>query len=247
MDRVPSAGSSPIFEALTRRITAVREHIEGCCGSERAPDVRLIAVSKNASAEHVRLAHLAGLRSFGENRVQELLTKQDALQDLDLDWHFIGRLQRNKVRQVVGRVSLIHSMDRLELLQEIGRITRLKGLVQDGLIQVNLGREESKGGFLVEEVEDALENLLMDRNLRGIRLRGFMTIAPLEATVERIREIFRDLKTLRDRWKRFAKEGFEPQELSMGMSSDYEVALQEGASMIRIGTAIFGERSPAPA
>lgn len=198
--------------------------------------VRIVAVTKTHGPEAVRAAAAAGLDAVGENRVQEALGKQDACGDVPIDWHLIGTLQRNKVRQVGGRFALIQSIDRLDLAQELDRRTS-DGTRQAILVQVNCSGEPQKGG--VEP--DGLEALLAAiQPLSRLALRGLMTMAEFSAVESVQRPAFALLRTLRDRMQ---SRGFVMPELSMGMSGDYAVAVEEGATMVRLGTELFGART----
>ena len=196
------------------------------------PGLTLVAVSKGQPAAAIREAWAAGQRHFGENYVQEWREKAQALGDLpDLAWHFIGSLQTNKVKYLVGRVALVHTVDRLELAREISKRSAAKGLVTAVLLEVNVAAEPSKSGCAPADVPALAEAV---RALPGLDLRGLMCIPPAEGDP---RPHFRALRALRDR--------LGLAELSMGMSGDYPAAIEEGATMVRVGTAIFGER-PAP-
>jgi len=205
------------------------------------PEVTLVAVSKNHPPEAIMEAYEAGQRHFGENRVQEMLHKAQQL-PTDIRWHLIGHLQTNKVKQVVPLVYLIHSVDSAKLLKEISNSAIREGRVVDILLQVHIAREETKFGLDEEEVELLLEDPLC-RNARGIRIRGLMGMATFTGDMDQVSGEFRRLKSLFDRisaqW--FAGEGYF-NELSMGMTGDFEVAIGEGSTMIRIGTLIFGNR-----
>lgn len=202
--------------------------------------VSLVAATKQVGPERIKPAIEAGVRILGENRLQEALPKIEALAGRPgLRWHFIGRLQRRKVRDVVGRFALIHSVDSLELAEEIERRAAAAGLIQPVLLEVNLGGEASKGGFEPEALPAVLPEL---KKLAHVRLRGLMAIPPPTPDAEGARPYFRRLRTLAESlgagWC-----GPEPAELSMGMSQDYEVAVEEGATMVRVGTALFGRRA----
>jgi PLP dependent protein len=211
-------------------------------------EVKLIAVSKNVSASAVREAIEAGMRDFGENRVQEFIAKRGLIaRDIDLyspeapfgyrvRWHLIGHLQKNKVKAAVGLFDLIHSVDSLELAGLINKFAGNIGIIQGILVQVKLSDEESKYGILKEEIMDILNATAVMKNLR---VEGLMTIPPFFDDPEKVRPFFRELREARDR---AAAQGFNLIELSMGMSHDFEVAIQEGATIVRVGTAIFGER-----
>ena len=195
------------------------------------PGVTLVAVSKGQPAAAVRTAHEAGQRHFGENYVQEWRAKAEALADLaDLSWHFVGSLQANKVKYLVGRVALVHTVDREDLAAEISRRSVRAAAVTRVLLEVNVAGEASKAGCRPEEAARLAEAV---RRLPGVALEGLMCIPPAEGDP---RPHFAALRGLRDR--------LGLAELSMGMSGDYPVAIEEGATLVRVGTAIFGERPP---
>ena len=201
--------------------------------------VRLVAATKSVPVERLREAIAAGVRIAGENRLQEALLKIDALKGERITWHFIGQLQRRKVRAVVGVFELIHSVDSLELAVEIERRAAAAGLRQPILLEINIGKEQSKAGFLVDEVKDVLPRLAA---LDHVVVQGLMAIPPPVRDAEESRPHFR---RLRDLAAQLTTQGFpniSMTELSMGMSNDYMVAIQEGATLIRLGTAIFGGR-----
>jgi len=198
--------------------------------------VRIVAVTKTHGAEAVRAAFAAGLRDIGENRVQEALQKQDAITDLDLEWHLIGTLQRNKARHAAGRFGLIHSVDREDLAAELDRRSP-EGRSQAVLVQVNCSGEPQKGGVSPEALPALLEGLA---GFGRIQVKGLMTMSALTDDTKEQRRAFRLLRELRDQSER---QGHALPELSMGMSGDYAVAVEEGATMIRLGTVLFGERS----
>ena len=210
-------------------------------------------MTKNVPVEKIRQAYESGVRDFGENRVQEWLEKVGAglprpVQGegtsplpSDIRWHFVGHLQTNKVKSILGGVHLLHSLDRPALAEEIQRQAERKNLSVDALIQVNTSGEPTKSGFAPGEVLEAAQKLL---GLNRIRLRGLMAIGPLTENEGQIRECFRALGRLRDEMKSLVGAIYELPLLSMGMSSDFETAIEEGANFVRIGTAVFGERSP---
>lgn len=222
--------------ALSERLARIRDRIavRQSAGGWTHP-VEVVAVTKTHGPEAVRAAVAAGLHAVGENRVQEALAKQDACADVPVAWHLIGTLQRRKARQVVGRFALIHSVDRLELAQEIDRRVA-GGVAQPVLVQVNCSAEPQKGG-----VEPAHLHALLDamRDCRGLQLRGLMTMAAFDADERDLRRTFTLLRALRDA---ATAAGHDLPELSMGMSDDFEVAVEEGATMVRLGTALFGAR-----
>jgi PLP dependent protein len=223
------------LDSLARNLEAVRERVANAAErAGRKPDeITLVAVSKGRSLEMIYEAVRAGQRVFGENRAQELRDKIERV-DEELEWHFIGHLQRNKVNMVVGKADLIHSVDSCSLLEAVARRASGLGLVQDILLQVNVSGEETKYGMEEKEVAGALETAL---GFPGVRVRGLMTIAPLGAE-EEARRCFRRLRSLRDEMTREFPL-LDLGTLSMGMTQDFEVALEEGADMVRIGTAIF--------
>lgn len=206
-------------------------------GRERS-EVTLIAVSKTKPVEMIKEAMQAGARVFGENKVQELCGKYEVLPK-DLHWHMIGHLQRNKVKYVVGKAELIHSVDSARLAQEISKECVKQGVEADILIEVNVAEEESKFGTCMEETEKLVREAAV---LPGIHVRGLMTIAPYVDDPEKNRPIFRDLKKLAVDISRKNIDNVHMDVLSMGMTGDYQVAVEEGATMVRVGTGIFGER-----
>ncbi len=224
--------------SVEENLAAVRERIAAAarrCGRDPR-EISLVAVSKNRPDELVLQAAKAGQRVFGENRAQELAGRLQRL-GRGLEWHFIGHLQRNKVNMVVGNAALIHSVDSARLLEAVAHRARALELVQDILLQVNLTGEESKYGLSEDEVAGLLE---MASRLPSVRVRGLMTMAALTDDPEGARPCFRRLRDLRDRLER-KMEGLELRILSMGMTQDFEVAVEEGANMLRVGTAIFAD------
>jgi len=221
---------------IAHRVANVRERI--ACAASRAgrnPDtIRLVVAAKGMPPETIRAAAAAGIDCIGENRLQEADVKMAALADLPLQWHFIGRLQRRKAKDVVGRFTLIHSLDSLELAEEIDRRAAAAHVVQAVLLQVNIGREASKAGFGPEAVASAVAAC---DNLAHITVRGLMAIPPIVKNAADARPYFRRVHELAA-----SIDGGRLRELSMGMSGDFEVAVEEGATYVRVGTAIFGER-----
>ena len=225
------------FPGLPDRLALVCDTVARCQATRgwRHP-VRIIGVTKTHGPEAVRAAVASGLHDVGENRVQEALQKQEAAGDLKVEWHLIGTLQRNKARSAVGRFRLIHSVDRIELARELDR--RGSGTPQDVLVQVNCSDELQKGGVLPNGLPVLLDEL---REFGGLCVRGLMTMSALTEDHTEQRRAFTLLRELRDASER---EGHTLPELSMGMSGDYPIAVEEGATMIRLGTVLFGERSP---
>jgi PLP dependent protein len=224
------------FPGLPARLAAVRETVARCqaVGGWKHP-VRIIAVTKSHGPEAVRAALAAGLRDIGENRVQEALQKQEALADVAPEWHLIGTLQRNKARHAAERFALIHSIDRADLAVELNR-RMPSGGHQPVLIQVNCSQEPQKGGIAPEALPSLLDQM---GSLDRLQVRGLMTMSALTDDTSEQRRTFRMLCQLRDAAER---SGHALPELSMGMSGDYPAAVEEGATMIRLGTVLFGER-----
>jgi pyridoxal phosphate enzyme (YggS family) len=224
------------FPDLPARLESVRESIAAAqARSGRKQPVTIIAVTKTFGPEAVRAAFGAGLRAVGENRVQEARDKQAALPELAVDWHLIGSLQKNKARHAAGRFALIHSVDRLELATALDRRTA-EGARQPVLVQVNCTGEPQKGGVEPGALPELLDGM---RSCRRLDVRGLMTMAELTDDSARQRAAFARLSRLRDE---AAPRGHLLPELSMGMSADYEVAVEEGATMVRLGTILFGGR-----
>lgn len=225
---------------IADHLAAVHERIRKA--AERAgrdpAAVRLVAVSKTRPATDIEAAAQAGQRLFGENYVQELVAKAAAVQQ-PVEWHYIGHLQSNKVRQLAGLVSMIHSVDRLSLAEEISRQWGRLGSSCDVLVQVNVAEETTKSGTSTEE---ALTLVSQMATLRHLRVRGLMTMPPFFDNPEAARPYFRQLRQLAETIRAAAFPGVALDELSMGMSGDFEVAIEEGATLVRVGTAIFGER-----
>lgn len=225
--------------SIESQVRLVTERIaDAARRSGRAADaVRLVAATKSVSVERIRDGIAAGLRVLGENRLQEALPKIQALGGEPVQWHFIGALQRRKVRDVVGRFELIHSVDTIGLAEEIDRRAQAAGLTQAVLLEVNVGGEKTKAGFRSDELEQAVPFL---KNLAHIEVKGLMTIPPPASDPELTRPHFRALRDLALALSRQLNVSMT--ELSMGMSNDFVVAVEEGATMVRVGAAIFGER-----
>lgn len=197
--------------------------------------VTLVAVSKTVGVGEIRQAYNLGLRHFGESRVQDALSKLEAL-DLPITWHFIGRLQTNKVKKIAGRFDLIHSLSSLHLAEELSRVAVTTGNVFKCLVQVNASFEATKQGFDPQDVAPFLEQV---KALPGVKIQGLMTMGPNTDEKERIQQSFREVRLLYEELTRNPVGDAKMQYLSMGMSGDYHIALAEGSNMVRIGTAIF--------
>ena len=203
--------------------------------------MRLVAVSKTFSADHVRAAYAAGQRDFGENKVQEALQKMAETADIPVKWHLIGHLQSNKARKAAGPFACIHSVDSVELLERLDAAAAAQGASPEVLVQVDLAGEATKFGADVGEARRLLDAALA---AQAVRLTGLMLIPPWNEDQEQTRPWFVRLRELRDRWLADGVPAAALHELSMGMSHDFEAAIEEGATLVRVGTAIFGKRTP---
>ena len=225
---------------IKQNIAVVQENINKAIQNAKFNQtVTLIAVSKTKPNEDIEAAYEAGIRDFGENKVQELCKKYDQLPK-DIKWHMIGHLQRNKVKDVVGKVHLIHSVDSLRLAEEISKESVKKNIVTDILIEVNIAQENSKFGF--SDRKALMEFLQETAGFSGIQIKGLMTVAPYTDNPEENRYYFSKLKQLAVDIENKNIDNVSMRVLSMGMTGDYEVAVEEGASYVRVGTGIFGER-----
>ena len=226
---------------VAENLAQVQKNInESCNKINRDPnEVTLIAVSKTKPVEMLKEAYDAGARVFGENKVQEIVDKYDQMPS-DVKWHMIGHLQRNKVKYLIGKVVLIHSVDSLRLAEQIEHEAAKADIVMPVLIEVNVAEEESKFGTTSEAAMQLVEAV---SKLPHIKIRGLMTIAPFTDNPEDNRIYFRKLKQLSVDIKSKNIDNVDMDELSMGMTGDYEVAIEEGATMVRVGTGIFGKRN----
>ncbi len=227
--------------SIAENLAAIQERIRAAClrvGRDPA-GVRLVAVSKTVSAERIREAVTAGVTIFGENYVQEARRKMDQLQDLSINWHFIGHLQSNKARVAVESFDWVHTLDRETLAQTLSREALKRGSVLPVLIQVNIGEEQSKSGLEPAQVPRLFRSVV---SLEGLRVCGLMAIPPYSQRPDDARPYFRQLAGILDELRQLAPRPEELSELSMGMSDDFEVAIEEGATLVRVGTAVFGER-----
>lgn len=202
-------------------------------------DITLIAVTKLHSISEIEEAVEAGISDLAENKVQELLRKHDEIEE-NVNWHLIGHLQRNKVRKIIGKVKMIHSVDSLRLAKEINKRSKSEDIITDILIQVNAAEDEAKFGITTEETKDMVKEI--SEKMDHVRIRGLMTIAPWFKNTEEARPVFREMKKLYDDLAEQDYPGTDFKYLSMGMSNDYAVAIEEGSNMVRVGTAIFGKR-----
>jgi pyridoxal phosphate enzyme (YggS family) len=225
---------------IEKNLNHVKEEInEACKRAGRDPkEVTLIAVSKTKPIEDLRAAYAAGARDFGENKVQELTGKIEEM-PADIRWHMIGHLQRNKVKYIAGKVSLIHSVDSYRLAEEINIQAKKNNCTIPILIEVNYAKENSKFGIAPEEIKELVQEI---SELENVKIKGLMTIAPFVEDPEENREIFRGMKELSVDIARENIDNVEMEVLSMGMTNDYIVAVEEGSTMVRVGTGIFGAR-----
>jgi pyridoxal phosphate enzyme (YggS family) len=231
-----------VYEEIPRRLAAVRERIADAAGraGRRAGEVRLIAVSKTHPLDAVRAAADAGQLDFGENKVQEALQKIAQSADNRLRWHLIGHLQSNKAKKAASGLSAIHSIDSVDLLRKVDQAAAAAGRAIDVLVQVDLALEETKFGA----PEDAVAGIFAEAaRCTAARMTGLMLLPPLADNPEAARPWFSRLRGVRDRLRDSGVPAERLRELSMGMSHDFEVAIEEGATMVRVGTAIFGERA----
>lgn len=226
---------------LSENLKQVQSNILAACKrSGRNPeDVTLIAVSKTKPVPMLQEIYDLNIREFGENKVQELCDKYPVLPE-DIHWHLIGHLQRNKVKYIVDKVALIHSVDSLRLAEEIEKEAEKKQVTVPILLQVNVAKEDSKSGFYVEEIEEVLPRIAA---LKHLKIEGLMTIAPFVSNPEENRQVFSTLKQLSVDITSKNIDNVSMNILSMGMTGDYEVAIEEGATHVRVGTGIFGERN----
>jgi pyridoxal phosphate enzyme (YggS family) len=227
--------------SIAERLSAIRQRIATAARSAgRDPSsIRLVAVSKTFPVDAVREAWGAGQRDFGENRVQEALQKIEALADLEIRWHLLGHLQTNKARKAASSFATIQSVDGIDLIEKLDRAAAEAGASPELLIQVDLAQEETKFGAPPDEARRILDAA---GRCTAVRVTGLMTLPPVPDSPEDARPWFRRLRELRDGW---LAEGVPPamlRELSMGMSQDFEVGVEEGATIVRVGTAIFGSR-----
>lgn len=219
-------------------INSKKEEVTARAGRE-PNEVLLIAVTKTRSADEINEAIDAGITDIGENKVQEIMDKYDKVKNVR--WHMIGHLQSNKVKYIIDKVSLIHSVDSFKLAEEIDKRAAQNGTTMDILIQINAAREDSKYGITSDETEKLIEDIL--GYCKNIRIRGLMCVAPFEDDPEDVRVYFKEVKKLYDRYTSQTSPALDFRYLSMGMSHDFEAAIMEGSNLIRIGTAIFGERN----
>lgn len=229
------------MEDIRGNLGIINEQIKLCaekCG-RKAEDVLLCAVSKTRTPEEINIAIDAGVTDIGENKVQEIMDKFDAVKPVK--WHMIGHLQTNKVKYIIDKVSMIHSVDSYKLAAEINKRAAQHGITMDILIQVNSAQEESKFGITTDETESLIKEIL--ETCENIRIKGLMCIAPYADDPEEIKVYFEDVKKQYDEFGKIEHPMLDFKYLSMGMSHDFPVAIEAGSNLVRVGSAIFGERN----
>lgn len=226
---------------IKENIAFVEEKMRAACekANRNIDEVKLIAVSKTKPVEDIEEAYDYGIRDYGENKVQELDEKFPVLPK-DINWHLIGHLQRNKVKYIVDKVRLIHSVDSVRLAEQINIEAEKKDVDVDILVQVNIANEDTKFGLMEDDTIDTIKQISL---LPRVHIKGLMTIAPYTDNPEDNRGYFRGMKELSEKINSLNINGVEMRELSMGMTGDYEVAIEEGATLVRVGTGIFGNRN----
>lgn len=228
--------------SIRENIDDITKKIENTCKKigRNPKDITVIAVSKTVESKRAKEAVNAGINNLGENRVQELIKKYDELSDLDVKWHMIGHLQKNKVKYIIDKTVLIHSVESLSLAEEINKRAEKDNLIANVLIELNIGEEESKFGINEENVYDFITSM---EQFENIKVLGLMTVAPFCENPEDVRWVFKKMKNIYDKISTMNLRNTEMNYLSMGMTNDYEIAIEEGSNIIRIGTAIFGARN----
>lgn len=226
---------------ISENITVLQNRLHAICSraGRNQDDITLVAVAKTFAADSVQTAYDLGLRDFGENYVQELTAKRSRLADLPVRWHFVGHLQSNKVKYIVDFIHLIHSVDNMRLAQEINKRAEVSGRRVDVLVEVHTTDEAAKSGVPPEKTLDLIKDISL---LPNVRVRGLMTMGPFSEDPNDSRPSFQKVRGLMEEVNRLGIGEARLKELSMGMTHDFEVAIEEGATILRIGTAIFGER-----
>lgn len=226
-----------VGENLIDLLESINKEID--LAGRKKDEVKLLAVTKTVDVERIKEIKEFGLKEIGENKVQEIEEKYDALKD-DFDFHMIGSLQKNKINKLLGKIKLIHSLDSLSLIEALDKRLANNNMELDGLLQVNISKEESKSGFYKDEVEKVLEQMHEYKNLHIV---GFMTMAPFTEDEAVVRNTFRGLYELKEKLAAKNFDNVDLKYLSMGMTHDYKIAIQEGSNILRIGSKIFGERN----
>lgn len=226
-----------VGENLIDLLESINKEID--LAGRKKDEVKLLAVTKTVDVERIKEIKEFGLKEIGENKVQEIEEKYDALKD-DFDFHMIGSLQKNKINKLLGKIKMIHSLDSLSLIEALDKRLANNNMELDGLLQVNISKEESKSGFYKDEVEKVLEQMHEYKNLHIV---GFMTMAPFTEDEAVVRNTFRGLYELKEKLAAKNFDNVDLKYLSMGMTHDYKIAIQEGSNILRIGSKIFGERN----
>lgn len=227
--------------SIQKNIEIVREKIAKAVvkSNRNLEEVTLIGVSKTVEIPQIIESFKYNIEDIGENKPQEILDKYDQLKSYNKKIHFIGHLQTNKIKYIIDKVNLIHSIDRYSLIEALDKKLKTENKFMDVLIQINIAKEETKGGFYIEELDDVIEFI---RKYQNIKVKGFMVMAPYTENPEEVRWVFKEAKILLDKYKNINCDWADFEELSMGMSNDFEIAIEEGATLIRVGSAIYGER-----
>lgn len=202
------------------------------------PECILLCVTKTRTIDEILCTYDLGYRNFGENKVNELIEKKNILPK-DINWHMIGHLQTNKVKKIVGEVSLIHSLDSKRLLLEIDKEAFKKNIIQDCLIEINLSNEKNKTGLLLKDLDDLIDSII---KCKHVCIKGIMTMAENTEDIKKIRKVFVDAKKIFEKLSNLSYNNIQMTYLSMGMTNDYNIALEEGSNIIRIGSKIYGNR-----
>lgn len=226
---------------IKENISNILEKVELVAKKVNKPldDITVIAVSKTVDSEKALEAVNAGLVNLGENRVQEFNNKYEKINNDNINWHIIGHLQKNKVKYIIGKVKLVHSLDSISLAEEIDKRSFQNNITTEVLVEMNIGEEESKFGLKENELTSFLDSI---KHLSNIKIVGLMTVAPYVENKEDVRWVFRKMKELYNNISKSSYENVEMKYLSMGMTNDFDIAIEEGANIVRIGTAIFGKR-----
>ena len=226
--------------SIEKNVDKILQNIKKACDSSNRneDDITLIAVTKTVDVDVMSEARKLDLKNFGENKPQELVRKFEFF-DKETRWHMIGHLQRNKVKYIIDKVELIHSLDNVKLAEEIQKQSVKHDKVADVLIEINIGNEISKHGISPEELFDFVDKV---KGLKNLRIKGLMTVAPYMTDSEDVRPYMKKMKSLFDELKEMKGDNIDVDTLSMGMSNDYKIAIEEGSTMLRIGSSIFGER-----
>mgnify|MGYP000100227908 CR=1 FL=1 len=230
------------MSSIEYNLREIRNKIEMAArkSNRSSRDITLVVVTKTVKVEEIKKALDMGVTNIGENRIQEALEKYRALKDYNVKWHMIGHLQSNKAKYAAKFIELIHSLDRISLAKELNKRAAKLNRIMDVLIQVNIAKDENKFGLMPEEVEDFM--LYVADEYENLKIKGLMTIVPYVEDPEEVRPYFRQMNRMFQKYKDYGFKDIEMKHLSMGMTNDFEVAVEEGANMVRIGSGIFGPR-----